>query len=351
MASALGADDHACAICNRSSHSKSNLTHSQFWLNRDDHCRHYFCDKCYQREFGVKRQFSCGRCNRIVLKHKLVQKDADEIEVERDFTIRKKIKAIYNKMCEAFPNEDAFRDYEEMVEDIIHNLVNNVDVDATNKQVVAYQKENLQAIAENQSKQQVENELLKEDILRAEETKTQKHQEERAKDHAERIRKIEHAKHMNEIALGERDETSVFSSSSSSSAALAAAANRQKDEKKDEAKAPVSRLFAGAMGGLDTTAQSTAPSAPSHVLSVLNSRPEPKHTRLSDKKRCEAYSNDLNRAMDTAGGYEYITYTRRNWRAIAEEVDRIIATATAGQSMDVDDAARPLKCTWPLNWE
>jgi len=316
-------------------------------LNKDDLCRHYFCDKCYQREFAVKRQFSCGRCNRIVQKHNVVQKDADEIEVERDFKIRKEIKAIYNKTCEAFPDEDAYRDYEEMVEDIIYNLVNNVDVEATNKQVAAYQEENRQAIAENRSKQQVENELLKEDILRAEETKTQKNHEERAKDHAERIRKIEHAKHMNEVALGERDETSVFSSSSSSAALAAAAAARQKEEK-----APVSRLVAGAMGGLDTTAQSTAPNAPSHVLYVLNSRPEPKHTRLSDKSRCETYSNELNRALDAAGGYEYITYTRRNWRAIAEEVDRIVVAAAAvGQPMDVDDAARPPQCTWPLNWE
>ena len=130
------------------------------------------------------------------------QKDIDEIEVERDFSIRKKIKAIYNKSEDAFPTEDDLRDYEEMVEDIIFNLVNNIDVEETNKKVAMYQKEHLQNIAENQSKLQVENELIREDILRAEELKNQKMSDERANYQTERIRKIEHAVQLNEIALG-----------------------------------------------------------------------------------------------------------------------------------------------------
>ena len=130
------------------------------------------------------------------------QRDIDEIEVERDFSIRKKIKAIYNKSADTFPSEDDFRDYEEMVEDIIFNLVNNIDVEETNKKVALYQKEHLQNIAENQSKLQVENELIREDILRAEELKHQKLSDERANYQTERTRKLEHAVQLNEIALG-----------------------------------------------------------------------------------------------------------------------------------------------------
>jgi len=132
----------------------------------------------------------------------LEQRDIDEIEVERDFSIRKKIKAIYNKSVDAFPTEDDLRDYEEMVEDIIFNLVNNIDVEETNKKVALYQKEHLQNIAENQSKLHVENELIREDILRAEELKQQKLSDERANYQTERTRKLEHAVQLNEIALG-----------------------------------------------------------------------------------------------------------------------------------------------------
>ena len=76
----------------------------------------------------------------------LTQKDPDEIEVERDFTIRKKIKGIYNKSFESFETALEFRNYEEIVEDVIYNLVNNIDVDITNAQVEAYQKGNLQQV-------------------------------------------------------------------------------------------------------------------------------------------------------------------------------------------------------------
>lgn len=76
----------------------------------------------------------------------LSQKDPDEIEVERDFTIRKRIKGIYNKTQDTFPSDLDYRNYEETVEDVIYNLVNNIDVELTNKQVERYQKDHLQQV-------------------------------------------------------------------------------------------------------------------------------------------------------------------------------------------------------------
>ena len=81
-----------------------------------------------------------------VYRLQLSQKDPDEIEVERDFTIRKKIKGIYNQTAEAFDTALDFRNYEETVEDVIYNLVNNIDVEATNSQVELYQRGHLQQV-------------------------------------------------------------------------------------------------------------------------------------------------------------------------------------------------------------
>jgi CDK-activating kinase assembly factor MAT1 len=69
--------------------------------------------------------------------------------VERDFTIRKKIKGIYNKTIESFPTDLDYRNYEETVEDVIFNLVNNIDVEQTNKLVELYQKDHLQQVTRN----------------------------------------------------------------------------------------------------------------------------------------------------------------------------------------------------------
>ena len=76
----------------------------------------------------------------------LSQKDPDEIEVERDFTIRKRIKGIYNKTCDSFPSDLEYKNYEEVIEDVIFNLVNNIDVQLTNKQVERYQSNHLQQV-------------------------------------------------------------------------------------------------------------------------------------------------------------------------------------------------------------
>ena len=89
-------------------------------------------------------------------------------------------------------------------------------------------------------------------------------------------------------------------SSSSSSLGI------RKDDKKDTKSSvtATSRLLAGAMGGMDTAiTQTSLPSAPSHVLSVLNSRPEPKHVRLFDRARCEKYDANMSRSMNAAGRY------------------------------------------------
>ena len=49
-------EEHLCASCNKSSESKSNLASTAYWVNIDERCRHRFCDKCYQKEFSIKRQ-------------------------------------------------------------------------------------------------------------------------------------------------------------------------------------------------------------------------------------------------------------------------------------------------------
>ena len=78
----------------------------------------------------------------------------------------------------------------------------------------------------------------------------------------------------------------------------------RKDDKKDTKPSgtTTSRLLVGAMGGMDTAVtQMSLPPAPSHVLSVLNSRPEPKDVRMFDGARCKKYDAAMGRSMDTAG--------------------------------------------------
>ena len=86
----------------------------------------------------------------------LSKKSLDETEVERDFSIRRKIKALYNKKESDFASVDDYKNYEEEVEDIVFNLVNHEDVAATNEKVEKYRKENSKEIVINQSRRKEE---------------------------------------------------------------------------------------------------------------------------------------------------------------------------------------------------
>lgn len=86
----------------------------------------------------------------------LSKKSLDETEVERDFSIRRKIKAIYNKKESDFSSVEAYKNYEEMVEDIIFNSVNYIDEEATKQLIEKYKQENSKEIVINQFRKKEE---------------------------------------------------------------------------------------------------------------------------------------------------------------------------------------------------
>jgi hypothetical protein len=210
----------------------------------------------------------------------LSRKSLDENEVERDFRFRRKICAVFNKTEDQFVSLDAFKDYEEMREDIIYNLVHEIDVAATEQRVKAYESENLAQITTNQSKlTEVKNKEA--DAIRS-------HDEQRRLRIAalqetmnqEKLMKKEHDKQMNEFLLGERDEIS--------------------------AKLPTTQ----------STTQNVQPSlveslgAPNAVQLYLRQRPEPvpvSNTSKPVKMELEAQT------VHRAGGYDHLSYTQRNW--------------------------------------
>lgn len=66
--------------------------------------------------------------------------------MNKEVQIRRRIQNIYNKRQDDFPSLRAYNDYLEDVEDIIFNLIEGVDVAATEEKVNKYQNENLEAI-------------------------------------------------------------------------------------------------------------------------------------------------------------------------------------------------------------
>jgi len=84
--------------------------------------------------------------------------------VDKEIEIRRRVLKDFNKTEEDFATLREFGDYQEMVEDIIYNLMNNVDVQETNRQIAEYKEANQTFISKNRQKQNREM-LELEDIL------------------------------------------------------------------------------------------------------------------------------------------------------------------------------------------
>jgi len=76
----------------------------------------------------------------------------EDLNVEKEVRIRKKVSRIFNKRPEDFPSLRAYNDYLEEVEDITFNLINEVDVAETEAKMARYEKENKDSIAANEAR-------------------------------------------------------------------------------------------------------------------------------------------------------------------------------------------------------
>ncbi|KAJ7563313.1 hypothetical protein O6H91_03G105600 [Diphasiastrum complanatum] len=72
--------------------------------------------------------------------------------MNKEVSIRRQIASLYNKREDDFPSLRAYNDYLEEVEDIIINLVEGVDVQATKDKVAKYQEENAEQIVASRAR-------------------------------------------------------------------------------------------------------------------------------------------------------------------------------------------------------
>ena len=136
-----------CPVCKSSRYLNSSL---RFLVNPE--CYHKMCESCVDRIFSHgPAQCPIPGCRRTLRKHRFREQTFEDIQVEREVDIRKKVAAVFNRREDEFESIRDYNDYLNDVEDITFNLVNNIDIDETNKRFEAYQKANEKEILENAS--------------------------------------------------------------------------------------------------------------------------------------------------------------------------------------------------------
>ena len=134
-----------CPVCKSSRYLNSNL---RFLVNPE--CYHKMCESCVDRIFSHgPAQCPIPGCRRTLRKHRFREQTFEDIQVEREVDIRKRVQAVFNRREDEFESVRDYNDYLNDVEDITFNLVNNIDLEETNTRFEAYQKAHEKEIMEN----------------------------------------------------------------------------------------------------------------------------------------------------------------------------------------------------------
>jgi len=111
-------------------------------------CYHKMCESCIDRLFTLGPA-PCPICNKTLRKLAFTPQTFEDLTVEKEVAVRRRIAKDFNKKREDFPDLRVYNDYLEMVEDITFNLINEIDVPQTEARIANYRSENAALIEAN----------------------------------------------------------------------------------------------------------------------------------------------------------------------------------------------------------
>lgn len=124
-------------------------------------CYHKMCESCIDRLFTLGPA-PCPICNKILRKLAFTPQTFEDLGVEKEVAVRRRIAKEFNKRKEDFPDLRSYNDYLEEVEDITFNLINDIDIPETEARIAAYRRENAALIELNIQREEQYSRYLKE---------------------------------------------------------------------------------------------------------------------------------------------------------------------------------------------
>ncbi|KAI0316782.1 CDK-activating kinase assembly factor MAT1-domain-containing protein [Amylostereum chailletii] len=124
-------------------------------------CYHKMCESCIDRLFTLGPA-PCPICNKILRKLAFIPQTFEDLTVEKEVAVRRRMAKEFNKRRDDFPDLRSYNDYLEQVEDITFNLINDIDLPETEARIAAYRKENAALIELNVQREEAYAQALKE---------------------------------------------------------------------------------------------------------------------------------------------------------------------------------------------
>ena len=175
-----------CPICKTDRYLSPDV---KFLVNPE--CYHRICESCVDRIFSLgPAQCPYKGCDKIRRKNKFKTQIFDDVEVEKEVDIRKRVFNVFNKTIDDFNGDLVeYNKYLEEVEDIIYKLDHGIDVAKTEEKLRTYEELNKQLIMNNLERSRTEIESFEQRQKFEKEMKLKKRLLERQIEEEERMNK------------------------------------------------------------------------------------------------------------------------------------------------------------------
>ncbi|KAL4744020.1 CDK-activating kinase assembly factor MAT1-domain-containing protein [Aspergillus similis] len=142
-----GDEDEVCPVCKSSRYLNPDM---RFLINPE--CYHKMCESCVDRIFsGGPANCPVAGCHKTLRKQRFRKQTFEDIHVEREVDIRRRVMTVLNRREEEFDSKLDWDNFLEQREEIIFNLVNRIDVAKTEADLQSYASENMKSIRANQA--------------------------------------------------------------------------------------------------------------------------------------------------------------------------------------------------------
>ncbi|VDM45838.1 unnamed protein product [Toxocara canis] len=114
-------------------------------------CGHPLCRNCVESLFA-RNSGPCPQCGKILWKKGFWEQIFDNPIIEKENSIRRRLRKIYNLKRENFATAREYNDYLERIETMVMNLAHEIDVEETEAEISRFKSENSELVERNKKK-------------------------------------------------------------------------------------------------------------------------------------------------------------------------------------------------------
>lgn len=141
-----------CPVCKTDKYLSPEIL---FKINPE--CYHKICDACVDRIFALgPSPCPYPNCEKVLRRNKFKAQVFDDLIVEKECDIRRRVLSVYNKKENDFQTKEMYDKYLEEIEDIVYKLLNREEIEETEERLKQYSIENKQSIELNNVRKEQE---------------------------------------------------------------------------------------------------------------------------------------------------------------------------------------------------